>query len=269
MWFLPRPIVNMLGMEALRYFLLREIVFGQDGNFSYDALVTRYNSDLANGLGNLASRTATLIEKNFGGKIPKPGGTKPQDDALAREAQAAIGEVLERYEKFEFARALETIWEVIALADKYLTSEQPWALGNSRRRTGAQGHRALDDRRTSANRHGASASRLAAEHGKNLDSVGSESVPCPPSALDGLRWGQLAPGTQIGKAQTFFPRVDKTEAIERIEAMANEELNPTPHRPRPQPAHAPLPGCGSAAARRHRADRNRGFHESRNARRAR
>ena len=121
----------MLGMDALRYFLLREVVFGQDGNFSYDALVTRYNSDLANGLGNLASRTVALIEKNFAGKIPKPGARQPQDDALAKEAQAAIGEVLERYDKMEFSRALETIWSVIGAADKYLTAEQPWALGTS------------------------------------------------------------------------------------------------------------------------------------------
>ena len=111
---MPRPIANMLGMDALRYFLLREVVFGQDGNFSYDALVTRYNSDLANGLGNLASRTAAMLEKNFAGKVPKPGTSLPQDDVLAKEAQNAIGEVLERYEKFEFARALETIWSVIA-----------------------------------------------------------------------------------------------------------------------------------------------------------
>ena len=113
---LPRPIANVLGMDALRYFLLREVVFGQDGNFSYDALVTRYNSDLANGLGNLASRTVALIEKNFDGKIPVPAESQPQDDDLAKETQSAIGEVLERYEKFEFARALEAIWAIIALA---------------------------------------------------------------------------------------------------------------------------------------------------------
>ena len=81
----PRPIVHVLGMDALRYYLLRETVFGQDGNFSYDALVTRYNSDLANGLGNLASRTAAMIEKNSGGEIPKPGDLQPQDTALADE----------------------------------------------------------------------------------------------------------------------------------------------------------------------------------------
>src|ERR1700674_262946 len=81
---LPRPIANALGMDALRYFLLREVVFGQDGNFSYDALVQRYNSDLANGLGNLASRTAAMIEKNCGGKIPKPATLQPQDTVLAK-----------------------------------------------------------------------------------------------------------------------------------------------------------------------------------------
>src|SRR5258706_16158029 len=82
---LPHPIANMLGMDALRYFLLRKVVFGQDGNFSYDALVTRYNSDLANGLGNLASRTAAMIEKSLAGEIPKAGKLEPRDETLARE----------------------------------------------------------------------------------------------------------------------------------------------------------------------------------------
>ena len=221
---LPRPIANMLGMDALRYFLLREVVFGQDGNFSYDALVTRYNSDLANGLGNLASRTAAMIEKNFGGKIPKPEGRLAQDDALAREAQAAIGEVLERYDNFEFARALEAIWSVIGAADKYLTSEQPWALGESETETQRKAailwttsellrivtvlaHPVLPE----------STAKVWALFGQPGNVSG---VP-----LDGLRWGQLATGVQLGKAQTLFPRVEKTEAIERIEAMANEELN--------------------------------------------
>ena len=107
---LPRPIANMLGMDALRYFLLREVVFGQDGNFSYDALVTRYNSDLANGLGNLASRTAAMMEKNFAGKIPKAGKLEPRDETLARETQTAIGDVLDYFEKMNFARALESLW---------------------------------------------------------------------------------------------------------------------------------------------------------------
>jgi methionyl-tRNA synthetase len=223
---LPRPIVNMLGMDALRYFLLREVVFGQDGNFSYDALVTRYNSDLANGLGNLASRTAALIEKNFGGKMPSPAERRLQDDVLAKETQVAIGEVLERYEKFEFARALESIWAVIALADKYLTSEKPWALGNSAEEQQRKGT-VLWTTSELLRIVTALAHPVLPQSTTKIWTLLGQSGSVAGVPLDGLRWGQLAPGGQLGRAQTLFPRVEKTEATERIEAMANEELNPT------------------------------------------
>jgi len=243
---LPRPIANMLGMDAMRYFLMREVVFGQDGNFSYDALVTRYNSDLANGLGNLASRTAAMIEKNFGGQIPKPGPRLPQDDALAKVASEAIGEALDRFEKFEFARSLETIWAAITAADKYLTSEQPWAMGDSEADTQRKAtvlwtttellrvvtvlaHPVLPDST-------AKVWTLLGQPGR-ISAV----------ELDGLRWGQLVAGVQLGKAQALFPRVDKQEAIERIESMANEELNPT-QPPAPAAAPAPAATAGGAAA---------------------
>jgi len=243
---LPRPIANMLGMDAMRYFLMREVVFGQDGNFSYDALVTRYNSDLANGLGNLASRTAAMIEKNFGGQIPKPGPRLPQDDALAKVASEAIGEALDRFEKFEFARSLETIWAAITAADKYLTSEQPWAMGDSEADTQRKAtvlwtttellrvvtvlaHPVLPDST-------AKVWTLLGQPGR-ISAV----------ELDGLRWGQLVARVQLGKAQALFPRVDKQEAIERIESMANEELNPT-QPPAQAAAPAPAATAGGAAA---------------------
>ena len=243
---LPRPIANMLGMDALRYYMLRETVFGQDGNFSYDALVTRYNSDLANGLGNLASRTAALIEKNFAGKIPKPDALKPQDEVLAKEAQNAIGEVLENFDKLSFARALETIWTVIAAADKYLTSEQPWALGNSE---------AEQARKATVLWTTAELLRIVTallfpvlpDSATKVWTLLGQSDALSKFELDGLRWGQLTPGTSLGKSQTLFPRVDKTEAIERIEAMANEELNPTPAAPAPA-ASASAVGASAAAA---------------------
>jgi len=240
---LPRPIANMLGMDALRYFVLREIVFGQDGNFSYDALVTRYNSDLANGLGNLASRTAALIEKNFAGKIPKPSERKPQDEALAKETQAAIGDVLENYENLSFARALESIWAVIASADKYLTSEQPWALGNSEQEQSRKATILWTTadllRIVTVLAHPV----LPASTAKIWTLLG---LPGSVSAveLDGLRWGQLTPGVKLGKAQALFPRVEKNEAIERIEAMANEELNPAS----PAKPAASAAASGAAAA---------------------
>src|SRR6266481_3209289 len=243
---LPRPIANMLGMDALRYFLLREVVFGQDGNFSYDALVTRYNSDLANGLGNLASRTAAMIEKSFGGKIPKAGKLQSQDETLARETQTAIGDILDYFEKLNFARALESLWSVIATADKYLTTEKPWSLGDSE----------LDTQRKAA---------VLATTAELLRIVTVLAHPVLPAStakiwtllgqpgsvssveLDGLRWGQLATGVPLGKPQTLFPRVEKSEAIERIESMANEELNPAAAHA-PAPAAVPGATAGAAAA---------------------
>ena len=243
---LPRPIVNMLGMDALRYFLLREVVFGQDGNFSYDALVTRYNSDLANGLGNLASRTAALLEKNFASKVPKPGARLPQDDALAKEAQNAIGEVLERYDKFEFSRALEAIWGVIGAADKYLTTEQPWELGTS-----------ADEESRKATILWTTAELLrivtALAHPVMPDSTAKvwtllgQTSGVGATELDGLRWGQLTPGTELGNFQALFPRVEKIEAIERIEAMANEELDAKPVTAPAPAASAATGGSGAAA----------------------
>ena len=241
----PRPIVHVLGMDALRYYLLRETVFGQDGNFSYDALVQRYNSDLANGLGNLASRTAAMIEKNSGGKVPKPAVPQPQDTELAAKAQAAIGEVLELYDNLGFSLALEQIWSLIAATDKYLTTEHPWSLGESgadqQRRATILWTTAEVLRIVMALTHPV----LPESTAKVWSLLGQQGQPGS-IALDGLRWGQLVPGTPLGKSQALFPRIEKAEAIERIESMENEaQKQPSPIA---APATASVPAAGSAAA---------------------
>src|SRR6202042_2738092 len=96
------PIADVMGVDALRYFLLREIVFGQDGSFSFDALVGRYNSDLANGLGNLASRTFNMINQYRGGVIPVCDGNQQ----IAQSAQEITAIVMESLDRFEFSKAL-------------------------------------------------------------------------------------------------------------------------------------------------------------------
>src|SRR5712672_1942270 len=103
-------IVETLGIDALRYFLLREIVFGQDGSFSFDALVQRYNADLANGLGNLASRTLTMINRYFKGEVPYPSQAlkTPAEEAIAETARKTIREFGTQFDQFQFSRALET-----------------------------------------------------------------------------------------------------------------------------------------------------------------
>jgi methionyl-tRNA synthetase len=241
----PRPIVHVLGMDALRYYLLRETVFGQDGNFSYDALVTRYNSDLANGLGNLASRTAAMMEKNCGGRVPQPGALHAQDEALAKQSQAAIGDVLELYDKLGFSRALEIIWSLIAAADKYLASEQPWALGDSeadKQRRGTILWTASEVLRVAT----ALAHPVLPESTARVWTLLGQSGQVNSQELDALRWGQLKPGALLGKSQALFPRIEKAEAIERMEAMENE----TQKQPSPvtTPAPASTPAAGGAAA---------------------
>jgi methionyl-tRNA synthetase len=237
----PQPIVDVLGMDALRYFLLREVVFGQDGNMSYDSMVQRYNSDLANGIGNLASRTAAMIEKNCAGKIPKPAGFQPQDDALAKEAQNTIGDALEHYESFSFSRALESVWSLISSCDKYLTKEQPWALGNSeadqQRRATILWTTAEVLRIVTALLH-----PVIPDSTQKVWALLGQQGSLGHFELDGLRWGALAPGTQLGKSQALFPRMEKAEAIERIEAMENEMQNA------PKPVAAPAASATAAAA---------------------
>jgi methionyl-tRNA synthetase len=242
-----KPIVDVLGMDPLRYFLLRDTVFGQDGNFSYDSLVTRYNAELANGLGNLASRTVALIEQSFAGKIPKPARFEQQDDALAKLVQTAIGEILEGYENFSFSRVLEQLWAVIASADKYLTTEKPWALTDSepdQKRKAAILYTTAELLRVVT----ALAHPVLPQSTDKIWALLGQQGSAASQHLDGLRWGQLAPSTQLRKSQTLFPRIDKAEALERIEAMANEAEKA------PSPAAAPTPtapgisAAGAAAA---------------------
>ena len=240
----PRPIVHVLGLDALRYYLLRETVFGQDGNFSYDALVQRYNSDLANGLGNLASRTAAMIAKDCGGKIPRAGELKPEDQALAQQAQATIGEVLEQYNKLGFSKALEQIWALIGATDKYLTTEQPWALSaTDQERRGTILATTAEVLRIVT----ALAYPVLPESTVKVWALLGEQNPLASVNLETLSWGQLKPGTTFGKSQPLFPRIDKVEAIERMESMENEAQKAPPPTAAPTPAVATPAAAGAAA----------------------
>ena len=133
-------IVDVLGTDALRYFLLREVVFGQDGSFSFDALVQRYNSDLANGLGNLASRTLTMITRYFKGEVPYPSHAAhtPADAAIADAAKKVIADFGTLFDQFQFSRALEAAWGLVAAVDKYIVENEPWALDEKKTKRAAR-----------------------------------------------------------------------------------------------------------------------------------
>jgi methionyl-tRNA synthetase len=216
-------IVDVLGTDALRYFLLREVVFGQDGSFSFDALVQRYNSDLANGLGNLASRTLTMITRYFKGEVPYPSNTShtPADAIIADAAKKAIADYGTLFDQFQFSRALETAWGLVSAVDKYIVENEPWSLGDKQ-----------DEE---------SRSRLATvlyTSAEALRIVTALAHPVIPDAtakiwsqiglgdikkfdLTKLQWGQLQLGTKLGEVQAVFPRADKS-AVERMQKMEEQ-----------------------------------------------
>jgi len=218
-------ILDVLGADALRYFLLREVVFGQDGSFSFDALVQRYNSDLANGLGNLASRTLTMINRYFRGEVPYPshGASKrAADDAIAEAARKTIREFGNLFDQFQFSRALETAWALVAAVDKYIVENEPWALGekqdeDSRSRLATVLYTAAEALRIAT----ALAYPVMPEAtAKIWTQLGLGDI--KKLALSGLAWGQLPLATKLGEVQPVFPRADKS-AIERMQKMEEEQ----------------------------------------------
>jgi methionyl-tRNA synthetase len=220
-------ILDVLGADALRYFLLREVVFGHDGSFSFDALVQRYNSDLANGLGNLASRTLKMINLYFKGEVPYPsrGASKTAaDDAIAETARKTIREFGTLFDQFQFSRALEVAWALIAAVDKYIVENEPWALGekqdeDSRSRLATVLYTAAEALRIATALAYPVVPDAAAKIWLQLGLGDIQKL-----TLSELAWGQLPLGTKLGEVQPVFPRADKS-AIERMQKMEEEQRN--------------------------------------------
>ena len=123
----PSSLVEAYGADPLRYFFLREVPFGQDGNYSHEAIVNRINADLANDLGNLAQRSLSMIAKNCEGRVPEPGALTAADEALLRDARALPASVREAMDAFAIHHAIALIWKVVADANRYVAGEEPWA----------------------------------------------------------------------------------------------------------------------------------------------
>src|SRR5271170_7406877 len=127
----PFALVDAYGVDPLRFFLLREVPFGQDGNYSHDAIVARINADLANDLGNLAQRSLTMVAKNFGGTLPAPGALSANDTAMLAAADAMIGKAREAMKTRQLHQVLNAVWAVVADANRYFAGEAPWALAKT------------------------------------------------------------------------------------------------------------------------------------------
>ncbi|MPZ36870.1 MAG: methionine--tRNA ligase, partial [Rhizobiales bacterium] len=127
----PFALADAYGVDQLRYFLLREIQFGQDGNYSHEAIVNRVNADLANDLGNLAQRSLSMIGKQLGGMLPTPGSFSDNDNILLAAADAMVGKAREMMKTQQLNQVLNTVWDVVADANRYFAGEAPWALAKT------------------------------------------------------------------------------------------------------------------------------------------
>ncbi|MFZ1699634.1 MAG: methionine--tRNA ligase [Pyrinomonadaceae bacterium] len=214
-------------IDALRYFLLRDMVFGQDGKFGYENLIERVNADLASGLGNLASRTFSMITKYRDGLIPsgkiaeenylnaKRAGVSPDDQELASVLEHARDEFLRRVDNFEFSLGLETLWTVIARVDKLISEAKPWELikDNAQAETlNAVLYRACETLRWLC----VLLYPVMPESSKNIYSqIGLNDDIAAIDPAD-LNWGELAAGTTIGETVGVFPRIDKKRVMNEI-----------------------------------------------------
>ncbi len=243
-------ILEVLGADALRYYLLREIVFGQDGSFSFEALVQRYNSDLANGYGNLVSRTLAMIVKYFDGVVPTPA--EPVSGALTERVSKTIESFNREFEQLSFSRALESLWELGGWADGYLTASAPW---KKRDDVSEDEQRAL---RAQVLYTAAESIRiltalvypvLPEAAAKVWQQLGLGSI--EQADLQDLAWGGLLPGTRLGELGPVFPRAEK-DAMTRMQDIEEQDAAPrsetVPEIPALDPALAASPRESAPAA---------------------
>lgn len=214
----PKVLVKKYGADAYRYFMLRENSIAEDGDFSEIALIRRINTDLANSLGNLVSRTLTLIEKFSGSKIPTPGKQNIEELDLNRLFNDKLRHATEHIEKFEFHHALEQIWEFINGTNKYVNDEKPWELAKTN-----------NSHLSTVLYNSAEAIRLISaliapfmpETAKKIaKQVGFDVIP----HLRDIEWGGLKPGTEISKGKILFEKIEiKPNETEKLIVIKKPE----------------------------------------------
>jgi methionyl-tRNA synthetase len=127
----PIALVDEFGVDAVRYFLLREVPFGQDGSYSEESIIGRINSDLANELGNLAQRSLSMVNKNLGAQVPRPGEFTAEDLELLAHADGLLEQVRAHFDVPAMHLALESIWLMLGAANRYFSGQEPWVLRKS------------------------------------------------------------------------------------------------------------------------------------------
>lgn len=216
----PIALIDEFGADAIRYFLLREIAFGQDGNFSRQALMERINSDLANDLGNLLHRTLAMLHKYRDGIVPSPKEKADLDSQIIESFNETVKAVREQIDRYELHVATATIWRFIGRMNKYVDETEPWALARDPEK---------QDRLDTVLYNFMEALRLITLLIKSFMPETAEKMwqqlgiaePLSEQSAEQLVWGLLQPGTQTQKGKPIFPRLD-IEAILAADEVAAE-----------------------------------------------
>jgi methionyl-tRNA synthetase len=224
--------------DTIRYFCLREMVFGQDGRFGYEGLIDRANSDLASGWGNLSSRTLTMIARYCDSRIPsglipedklllaKRTGVDTDETTVAGFIEHARDQFVQHFDNLAFSKALEAAWSVVARVDKMITDAKPWDLAkdeNQKQTLGAVLYRAAESLRWLSVMLYPVMPEASRAIWKQLGLDGSPAQVDPTQ----LKWGELKEGAKIGEVQPVFPRIDKAKIMSEINSDSPEPTAPS------------------------------------------
>lgn len=217
----PQEYIERYSLDAVRYYLLREVPFGSDGNFTEESLVNRTNSDLANDLGNLVSRTIAMIEKYFDGVVPEGGSDDEFATSLKETIKNAIFDTENYMEKLEIGKSLESIWTIIGRANKYIDETMPWALAKDESKRQELATVMYNLAETLRIVSILIRPYLAKTPAKIWEQLGvSESLEWE----DAKKFGLLKAGTKVKKGENLFPRIENKPEVKKIEPKKEEKV---------------------------------------------